>query len=72
MTCSPASESSEPVGSSANSTSGSADQRAGERDALRLAAGELSGAAPLEARRGRAGRTTPRAAAERLRRGGRR
>ena len=48
ITCSPVSESSEPVGSSANSTSGSADQAAGQRDPLGLAAGQLAGAAVLQ------------------------
>ena len=48
ITCSPVSESSDPVGSSANSTSGSGDQPAGQRDPLGLPAGQLPGSALLQ------------------------
>ena len=57
MTSSPVSESSEPVGSSANSTSGLGDETTGQRDALRLSAGHLAGAMTFQARRVRAVRT---------------
>ena len=59
MTSSPVSESSEPVGSSANRTSGRGDEAAGERDALRLAAGQLARPALLEPVQAEALRTSP-------------
>ena len=58
ITSSPDTESSDPVGSSANSTSRPGDQAAGQRDALRLPAGQLPGPAAAQARPGRARRTT--------------
>ena len=48
MTCSPVSESNDPVGSSANSTRGFVISPRGQRDALRLAAGQFPGAALTE------------------------
>ena len=49
MTSSPLSESSDPVGSSAKSTSGWATRPRAKRDALGLAAGHLAGAVALHA-----------------------
>ena len=58
ITSSPETESSEPVGSSANRTSRPGDQAPGQRDALRLAAGQLPGPAVLQPVQAEPGRTT--------------
>ena len=42
QTCSPASESRDPVGSSAKTTPGPVDEGPGDRDPLRLASGQLA------------------------------
>ena len=61
------SESSAPVGSSANSTSRPGDQAAGQRDPLGLPAGQLAGAAPLQPVEAEPWRTRRRASAQRRR-----
>ena len=57
-----------PVGSSANTTAGPRDQRARDRDALRLAAGELVGPVRRAGPRGRRSRSASRARRGRARR----